>query len=51
VFHVKGQGYSEINFILNIFAICELILWLYKSQSGGTNATQGLEKSQNQTYY
>ena len=45
VLHVKGQEYSEINFVLNIFTDCELILWLYKSQSGGTNTMQGFEKS------
>jgi hypothetical protein len=51
VVHVKGQEYSEIKFVLNIFTDCELILWLCKYQNGGTNAMQVFVKSQNQTYY
>jgi len=51
VVHVKGQEYSEIKFVLNIFTHCELILWLCKSQNGRTKALQVFEKSQNQNYY
>jgi len=51
VVRVKGQEYREIKFVLNIFTDCGLILWLCKSQNGGTNAIQVSEKSQNQNYY